>query len=161
MKKILLFIFLLLVFPLSVKADKIYNIKMDIYLEEDGTADITEVWDVKANGGSEWYKQLYNLGNQELSDFKVSMDGMPMTYKSWNVNENMSQKKGYYGINYVSEGLELCFGKGDMSRHQFTLTYKLSNFITNTTSGDSQILYQTLFPNVTLDSFTTTITSYY
>ena len=157
-KKILLFLIMLLC-PFIVKADHIYNIDMDIYLNEDGTANITEVWDVKADSGTEWYKQLYNLGTQELSDFTVSMDGRQLQEKSWNVDESLSQKSGYYGINRVSEGLELCFGKGDMNRHKFTLNYTLSNFITNT--SDSQVLYQTLFPNVTLDNFTVTVSSFY
>ena len=160
-KKLILFLLMFILFPISVKADHIYNIRMNIYLDENGSANITEVWDVKANGGSEWYKQLYNLGNQELSDFTVSVDGNNMNYKDWNIDESLSEKRGYYGINRVPEGLELCFGKGDMQRHSFTLSYKLSNFITNTLNGDSQILYQTLFPNVTLDSFTVTITSFY
>ncbi len=157
-KKLLLFLFILLC-PMWVYADHIYNIDMDIYVTEDGTAEITEVWDVKANSGSEWYKALYNLGTEEVSDFKVTMDGSEMTYKNWNVNESLSEKRGYYGINYVSEGIELCFGKGDMQRHQFTLNYKLSNFVTNV--GDAQVIYQTLFPNVTLDKFTVTISSFY
>ena len=157
-KKILLFL-LVLFAPIWVYADHIYNIDMDIYLDESGNANITEIWDVKADSGSEWYKQLYNLGTEELSDFKVSMDGNDLQYKSWNVNESLSAKSGYYGINYVSEGLELCFGKGDMERHKFTLTYKLSNFITNT--SDAQVLYQTLFPNVTLDNFTVVVSSFY
>ena len=161
MKKILLFIFLLMLCPLYVKADHIYNIDMKIYLDENGNADITEVWDVKADSGSEWYKQLYNLENEELSNFTVSMDGNPMTSKEWNVHESLSEKEGYYGINRVPEGIELCFGKGDMNRHQFTLNYRLSNFVFNTTSGDNQVLYQTLFPNVTLDSFTVTVSSFY
>ena len=160
-KKLMLFIFLLMICPFYVYADHIYNIDMDIYLEEDGTADITELWDVKADSGSEWYKQLKNLGNQELTDFTVSMDGQDLVRKNWNIDESLSQKKGYYGIHYIYDGLELCFGKGDMNRHKFTLNYKLSNFITNTTSGDSQVLYQTLFPNVTLDNFTVTVSSFY
>lgn len=157
-KKILLFLIMLLC-PFIVKADHIYNIDMDIYLNEDGTANIKEMWDVKADSGTEWYKQLYNLGTQELSDFTVSMDGRQLQEKYWNVDESLSQKSGYYGINRVSEGLELCFGKGDMNRHKFTLNYTLSNFITNT--SDSQVLYQTLFPNVTLDNFTVTVSSFY
>ena len=160
-KKLIVFLLMFILFPISVKADHIYNIRMNIYLEKDGSANITEVWDVKADSGSEWYKQLYNLGNQELSQFSVSMDGNAMTSKEWNVNESLSEKKGYYGINYVPEGMELCFGKGDMQRHKFTLNYKLSNFVTNTLNGDSQVIYQTLFPSVTLDSFTATISSYY
>ena len=159
-KKVSIFIFLLmLIIPFKVRADHIYNIDMDIYLEENGTARITEKWDVKADSGTEWYKQLYNLGTEELSNFTVMMDGRNLQYKDWNVDESLTQKSGYYGINYVSEGLELCFGKGDMNRHTFTLNYTLSNYITNT--SDSQVLYQTLLPNVTLDHFEVTISSFY
>lgn len=158
-RKLYLIFLLIILFPVSVYADNIYKIDMNINITKNGNANITEIWDVKADSGTEWYKQLYNLGNQELSNFKVSMDGEELIYKDWNINESLQQKKGYYGINYVSEGLELCFGKGDMQRHIFTLNYTLSNFIFNT--EDSQVLYQTLFPNVTLDSFTVTIDSYY
>ena len=160
MKKKLMLFLMLMLFPIGVHADHMYNVDMDIYVEEDGTAKVTEVWDVKADSGSEWYKAMYNLGTEEVSNFKVSMDGTPLTYKEdWNVNGTLSQKKGYYGINFVSEGIELCFGKGDMSRHKFTLTYDLSNFVTNV--GDAQAIYQTLLPNVTLDNFTVTISGYY
>lgn len=158
-KKVFLLMFLVMLLPIRVLADTINKIDMKIKLLEDGTAEITEVWDVIASGGSEWYKQLYNLGESQLSDFKVSMDGEALTYKSWNVNETLLEKKGYYGINYVSEGLELCFGKGDMKRHTFNLEYKLSNYVFNT--DDSQVLYWTLFPNVTLDNFTVEVSSYY
>ncbi len=158
-KKILLFLVFMLC-PFWVYADHMYNVDMDIYLEEDGTAKVTEVWDVKADSGSEWYKAMYNLGTEEVSNYKVSMDGEALTYKeNWDVNGSMIQKRGYYGINYVPEGIELCFGKGDMSRHKFTLTYDISNFVTNV--GDAQAIYQTLFPNATIDAFTVTISSYY
>ena len=157
-KKVLLLLFILL-FPTIALADTIYNIDMNIELLKDGSANIEEIWDVKADSGTEWYKQLYNLGNQKLSNFKVSMDGTELTYKTWDVDESLNRKKGYYGINYVPEGLELCFGKGDMSRHKFTLNYTLSNFIFNV--SDAEVLYQTLFPNVTMGSFNVTISSYY
>ena len=157
-KKLMLFLIIMLC-PIWVYADHMYNVDMDIYVSEDGTAKITEVWDVKADSGTEWYKALYNLGTEEVSNFTVMMDGRELSYKEWNVNESLSDKSGYYGINYVNEGIELCFGKGDMNRHQFTLNYELSNFITNT--GDAQAIYQTLLPNVTLDHFTVTISSFY
>ena len=159
MKKILFTLLTFFCFIGITHADQIYNIDMDIYIEKDGTAKITEVWDVEADSGTEWYKQLYNLGSEELYDFKVSMDGNDLQYKDWNVDESLSAKSGYYGINYVSQGLELCFGKGDMERHTFTLNYTLSNFITNT--SDAQVLYQTLLPNVTLDNFKVTVSSFY
>ncbi len=158
-KKLILILFIFIVFPINVFADDIYKIDMNIYLDEYGNANITEKWHVLADSGSEWYKQLYNMGNQEISNFTVSMDGNPLKYKEWNIDENLKQKSGYYGINYVPEGIELCFGKSDFKKHTFTLNYTLSNFIVNT--SDSQILYETLFPNVTMDSFTVEISSYY
>ena len=124
-KKLMLFLIIMLC-PIWVYADHMYNVDMDIYVSEDGTAKITEVWDVKADSGTEWYKALYNLGTEEVSNFTVMMDGRELSYKEWNVNESLSDKSGYYGINYVPEGIELCFGKGDMNRHQFTLNYELS-----------------------------------
>ena len=162
MKKrtIFLLFILMILFPISVHADDIYNIDMYINITKEGNANIKEIWDVKADSGSEWYKQLYNLGAEEISNFKVSMDNKALTYKDdWNIDESLTEKDGYYGINYVSEGLELCFGKSDMNRHTYTLEYTLSNFVFNT--EDSQTIYQTLFPKVTLDNFKVTIDSYY
>lgn len=159
MKKIVYTILLFIIFMLPVKADDIYNIDMKINLEKDGTAKITETWNVKADDGSEWYKALYSLGNSSLSDYVVYMDGTKLTYKEWNINESISQKAGYYGINRTSEGIELCFGKKDFKKHTFTLKYTISNFVFNT--SDSQVLYWTLFPNVTLDDFSVEIDSYY
>lgn len=163
MKKIYLFILLLLVMPLSVSAsNKIYDIDIDVYLNKDGSANITEVWDVDGEDGTEWYKVMNNLSNMELSNFKVSMDGRSLEYKNWNVDESLSEKRGYYGINYTSDGLELCFGKYDYNRHTFTLSYTLSNFIFNT--GNEQVLYFNFIDklsNVDFDNFSVDITGYY
>ncbi len=142
----------------KINEDKIYRIDMQVNLNENGDADITEIWDVRAASGSEWYKQLYNMGNEKVSNFKVYMDDILLNNKEWNVNESMVQKSGYYGINTVSEGIELCFGKGDMNRHIFKLTYNLSNIIFNV--SDAQVLYQTFLPKVFVDNFTVTINSF-
>lgn len=159
MNRLKYLLLMILFIPFSVNADSMYNLDMNIYIGNDGTANVTETWDVKASGGSEWYKSLKNLGNMEISNFTVSMDGNKLTEKKWDVDESLSEKKGYYGINQISDGIELCFGKSDMKRHTFTLSYTMSNFIFNT--SDSQVLYATLFPNVTADNFTVKVSSYY
>lgn len=159
-KKIMILLLLLLCPILRVSADTINKVDMKVDILDDGTANIEEVWNVKASSGSEWYKQMYNLGDMELTNFKVLMDGEELTYKSyWNVNGSMSEKAGYYGINYVSEGLELCFGKSDYKTHNFTLSYTLSNFVFNT--DDSQVVYFTLLPKSYINSFTVEVSSYY
>ena len=72
MKKIkYILIILIMMLPVYVKADHIYSIDMDIHIEKDGTANITEVWDVKADSGSEWYKTMYDLGESKISDFRL------------------------------------------------------------------------------------------
>lgn len=161
MKKKLLFIFLmiLLILPINVFADTIKKLDMKIYLDNKGNADITEYWYVKASGGSEWYKAMYNLGLSEITDFKVSMDGTDLKQKDWDVSESMSEKAGYYGIVNNNNGLELCFGKQDFNDHTFILTYKVSNFVFKT--QDSQVLYWTLIPKITVDNFTVELSSYY
>ena len=130
MKKIFLFVLMLLIMPLSVSAsNKIHSIDMDIYLNKDGIANITEIWDVDGDDGTEWYKVMNNLGKSKLSNFTVSMDGMDLQYKHWDVNETLYQKRGYYGINYSLDGMELCFGKYDYDRHRFTLSYTFIDLI--------------------------------
>ena len=143
-KVIYLLIFFITTMCLNVSANTIYSINMDVYLDENGNASITEIWDVKGSDGTEWYKVLRDLGQSELSNFTVSMDGTPFERKQWNINESLREKAGFYGINYNNNDTELCFGKSDFNRHTFTLKYNLSNYIFNT--EDAQILYWTLFP---------------
>ena len=151
---------IMLFVPFTVRADHIYSIDMDIDIDKFGNANVTEVWDVKADSGSEWYKTMYDLDGSEISNYVVFMDENQMQFdSSWNVEGTISEKKGYYGINNTIDGMELCFGKGDMNRHKFIVKYTLSNYIFNT--DDSQVLYWTLIPNITLDHFTVDVTSYY
>ena len=160
MKKILFFIISFFSsLSITFAANNIYNINISVYIDEEGNADIEEVWDVKGSDGTEWYKVLSNLGNSKLSNYEVYMDGSPLTYKKWNVNESLIAKKGYYGIN---KGNELCFGKYDFQRHTFTLKYTLSNFIFNV--SDAQVIYFNFIDklsNVNFDSFSLEISTYY
>ena len=160
MKKLKYLLLVLFLFPLSVYADNIYSRNMDIYITKEGNANVTETWDVKADSGSEWYISFKNMGNTRISNYKVLMDGVEMTgLSTWNVNASLSQKSGKYGINYTSDAIELCFGKGDFKRHTFTLSYDINNIIFNT--SDVQVLYNTLIPETTAKYFDIKIKSYY
>ncbi len=163
MKKII-FLIVTFLFSISVVSAKnnIYSIDIKVYLDENGNANIEEIWNVKGTDGTEWYKVLNNMGNMELSNFKVYMDGDLLTYKNWDVDESLNEKKGYYGINKTYDGLELCFGKYDYKNHTFKLEYRLSNFIFNT--DDAQVIYYNFIDklsNVNFDNFTLEISSFY
>lgn len=164
MKKIfyLLSLFILF-FTISVSAaGDIYSINMDIYLNEQGDANITEIWDVKAFDGSEWFKQIKNLNGIEITNYTVSMDNIPLTRKDWDVDESLNEKKGFYGINNTDDGIELCFGKYDYERHTFTIKYTMTNVIFNT--SDAQVFIGKIaneMPGHNFYKFKATISSFY
>ena len=165
MKKILTLLVSIFVFMIiDVKANTIYGIDVDMYIDENGNAEVTETWKVKGSNGTEWYHPFRDLSSAHhtISDFTVSMDGTPLTYKTWNVNDSLSKKAGYYGINYTSTDTELCFGKYDYKEHTFVLKYKVGNIIFNT--AEAQVMYWTFFPkfqNVDFQEYKVTIRSFY
>ena len=150
---------MMFIMPLSVFADTIYSVNMDINILEDGTANVEETWDVKADSGSEWYKTMYELNNSELTNYKVFMDGRELSYKDWDVDETINEKSGYYGINHTSKGIELCFGKSDYKRHTFVVSYTLSNYVFNV--NDAQVLAWVIYPKADVNYFSAEISSYY
>lgn len=160
MKKFLLFILMLFVLgPISVSADQIYNIDMNIFIEQNGSAHVTEIWDVQASSGEEWCKLFANLENVDISNVYVELDGLRLTNDKWKPNGSLKDKARAYGINHTSKGMELCFGKIDKERHTFKFGYDIANYIVNTSDG--QVLYHVLAQNVKADKFYADIMLYY
>ncbi len=144
-KRILLLIIIMFVFPTIVKANSISKIDMDIYLDKSGNAHVTEVWSANLNKGTEGYKPYYNLGNAKITDFKVSEDGKTYMYDDyWNVDASFSEKAYKNGINYVSNGVELCWGISSYGYHNYVLNYTIEGFVA--TNADSDMIYWTLIP---------------
>lgn len=154
MKRIKYFVVLLIMFLANItlvfaKDDVINKIDINITLDNSGNAHVEEIWDVKANMGTEFYKGMYNLGNMKVTNFKVYENNTLFTYvDKWNINASLDEKKNKNGINYTSKGIELCFGKGSMGRHVFKLTYDISNFVFKTNDADI-IYYQVINMNMT------------
>ena len=134
---------LLFIFPMVVKANSISNIDMDIYVDKNGTAHVTEVWSAYINSGTEGYKPYYNLGNAKITNFKVSENGKQYTsLNSWNTSSSFENKAYKNGINYISNGLELCWGISAYGNHTYVVNYTITNFVSELT--DSQMVYWTL-----------------
>ena len=145
MKKIIFTLVLFLV-PSIILANEISNIDMNIYVDNNGTAHVTEEWTAELNEGTEGYKPYYGLGESKISNFKVSMNGKEYTYNSnYNINASFDEKKYTNGFNYVNDGVELCFGITKYGKNTYTLSYDISNFVLNTSDG-YQMIYWTLFP---------------
>ena len=149
MKKIFKIIPLLLIifiFPVIVKANTINKIDMDINIDDNGTAHVTEKWSASLDSGTEGYKPYYNIGNAKITNFKVSdNEGQYKFQDNWNTQGSLEDKAYKNGINYISDGLELCFGISKYGNHEYTLNYDIEGFVTTLTDAD--MIYWTLVPH--------------
>lgn len=146
MKKIFL-VFVLLFFPvLGVSASSISNIDMDIFVEEDGDAIVTEKWMANVTEGTEGWHPYYNLGNSEISNLLVSMDGKEYTTISdWDIDNSFSDKAYKAGFYYPSsDEVDICFGISSYGEHEYIIQYQISNFVS--TLDDADMIYWNLFP---------------
>lgn len=128
------------------KADrqqKIHSIDVSAVLEEDGTATITEDWEVTAQKGTELYKPLRLEKEQSLLSYQVEMDGQAFQEtKNWKVKGNFQEKAYRYGRN---ENKELNWGISQYGRHRYRLIYRVSNFVMQTKT--KQMIYWRFIPD--------------
>lgn len=109
----------------------IRDIDIMVRLTQDGSAEITERWDVCVADGTEWYLVRYNLGDIKIEDFSVS-DETGLQYENtekWDVDWSLKQKTGKCGIVHTGKGDELCWGVGSYGDHVFTVRYRMTNAV--------------------------------
>jgi len=123
---------ILAAFVLSVdaQASSVDDLDIKVVLMKDGSARITEVWDVDIYEGTEWYLVRSNLGDIVISDLSVEENGSPFIYEgAWDVDRSISAKAGRCGIVSKSNGCEICWGLGSHGSHVFTVSYLMSNVV--------------------------------
>ena len=146
MKKVF---FLILIFFSSitvVNANTISNIDMDIYVDNNGTATITEIWNATVTEGTEGWHPYYNIGKSEIYDVKAKMDNIEFTtLEYWNENSSLSEKAYKTGLYYpTSNEVDIVFGISNYGTHKYEIQYKISNFVS--TTNDADMIYWNLFP---------------
>lgn len=141
LSSILLTIIILL--PKSVLADGFKYINLDINIDKNGKASVTEEWqiDERNNDYSERYKRIENIKGIKIENFKASLNGEEFSEKDpCNVDENFDQKTFYYGRNDTDERVELCWGISERGENN---TYQISYDINPLIIGlnDSDMLF--------------------
>lgn len=140
----IIFIFtivLLYMFIGKVYANSINDIDIDVYIDKNGDANVTETWKEWLNEGTEGYKEYKNLGNSEISDFQVFDDtGKEYQYQDqWLTSESFENKAYKCGINKYGNEIELCWGISNYGYRTYVLKYKISNIVQQYT--DTQGIY--------------------
>lgn len=115
----------------------INSVKINADLQKDGSANITEVWDVDISSttdSTEWYLIKGNLNGSAISNLKVS-DETGRTFQNigndWDIDSSIEEKAYKCGIhkNDEQKGVELCFGIGSYGHHVFTVSYHVTQLV--------------------------------
>ena len=145
MKKCLMFLLCLMFSINIVYANDIKKITMDIYVDNNGYAHVTEEWTATLSSGTEGYKPYYNLGNSEITNYKVSLNNTYyQTLSYWDIDASFQEKSYKAGINPIDNGYELCFGISEYGTNTYKMEYTITNFVSKT--EDSDMIYWQLVP---------------
>lgn len=144
---VLLLLFISFLFINEVQAaHKINSINMDVYIDENGDANITEVWAFETSKDTEIYHPYFNLGNSEITNLSVKDGNLTYTtLSSWNPNASFDAKREKCGLNETVDGVEICWGISSYGKHKYEVSYTITNFVSELT--DSQMAYWTLIPD--------------
>ena len=130
MKRFLILLFFLTA-ALGAAAQQIRDIDETVVIRADGSARITQVWDVTVVSGTEFYLPFDNLGPMDITDLSVSENGEPFYEEGdgWDTDRTIDQKRGRCGIVRKSGGVELCWGQGSLGEHVWTVSYTVKGLV--------------------------------
>ena len=121
--------------PISISHSaphELLELNINAFINEDGSARITENRISNLSEGTENYIVIENLGDSEIIDFKVSEDGVIYDFlDNWDINASRGEKTFKNGIVYTANGYELAWGIGEYGSHDTILEYTVTNFVKN------------------------------
>ena len=146
MKKLLVLILCFFASITIANASSIDTIDMDIVLDENGNATITETWKATVNQGTEGWHPYYNLADSKIIVKEAYMDSKEYEIKEyWNESSSLSDKAYKAGTYRASsDELDVVFGISKYGTHTYKIVYEITNFVKSTTDAD--LLYWQLFP---------------
>lgn len=120
-----------------VFANEMDDMAVEVYINEDGSAQITENRSMNLDEGTELFISFGNLQEgQEILDFEVT--GY-QEVADWDMDASLEDKAGNYSI-YDNDGTpELVWGIGEYGDNTYELTYTISNVVRELEDG--QALY--------------------
>lgn len=131
---------LLMALPFCIlNAQEIRSIHTEVLLNADGSADVTQTWDVTVVSGTEWYIPVSNLKDMKLSDLSVSENGVSFINEGfdWDVDRSLEEKAGKCGIIKKGKDLELCWGQGTLGDHVWTTRYHIDVLVKSLNDYDA------------------------
>lgn len=130
----------LLVLPLNAR-QQVKDVDIKVVLEQDGSAEVTMLWNVYVTEGTEWYIPVQNLGPMTVQDLQVSENGVPFQSlgNKWNVDWSSDKKAHKCGMVPKSDGAELCWGIGQYGDHCWEVRFRLTGLVMAYDDADALI----------------------
>lgn len=138
LKKIIFMLFcfiFVLGFNNYVKAESsmIDSIDINVKINEDGSANITEVWNVEIYDIDQLSKSYFNLNTSEIKDLVVVNENKQKFefVSNWNNEASREEKLNKCGLYINKEDGEtaICFGTGENGKHVYAFKYTITNFV--------------------------------
>jgi hypothetical protein len=127
-------------------AQSINDLQIEVYLMENGSASVKQVWDVTidpSDTGTEWYVPVNSLEDLGMSilDLEVVEDGKSFIsegYRWESKGRSRSEKAGRCGIIFYGDGsFDMCWGFGTTGNHKWTVSYTITNLIQSLDDADA------------------------
>ena len=140
---IIFFLFLLFqLFPTEkvVAEDQLEELYIHVFINQDGSARITEKRIAHLTEGTENFIVIENLSHSTIRDFIVKENGQTYQYvEDWNIDASREEKTFKNGLIETKKGYELAWGIGEYGKHEYMIEYTVTNFIKQL--QDSQVLF--------------------
>ena len=150
---ILMIIFIVCIGNFSFAKNIISNISIDVVINDDGSANITQTWDGTFEEGTECYLPI-DTNDFEVSNLTVKMGDKRFKNIEWDLNKSFEEKSYKCGINKTDAGVELCFGISKYGKNKYTFSYDISKLVGSYTDYDG---FNFQFVNTNMDSFPTNV----
>jgi len=117
--------------PVFATDNVLHSIDITIQINEDGSANITEIWDMTNSEGTEVYKEVRNMENSPIHSLRVSENGNEFKSmgEDWDIDASREEKTNRSGMVVENGDYELCFGIGEYGDHVYTMNYTVDRFV--------------------------------
>lgn len=118
-------------------ANQVSEMEIDVMLQPDGSARITQVWTTDTYEGTEFYIVCRDSGYLRITDFSVADEKGAYTFTDdWNVGASFEEKVGKCGFVETDEGVELCWGISEYGEKCYMVEYVLHNLVGSYSDAD-------------------------
>ncbi len=151
MKSIIFFIVIIAIVTVSILVQEYINkeygdydaknyinsVMMDVYVNSDGSASITEKWDTILYNGTKLSKSYKKLENNEIGNFRVE-DNKGNSYtilEEWDKDKSYTQEAYKCGIVKSGNTTDLYWSISEYGNNIYTISYDVTNFINQYSDG--------------------------